>query len=105
MIVDRQELEAAPGVALTLNVDGFGTPEVKRERYQELVRLDTAATANGRAASGDAAGERPDGGRSGEGPALRFPVGLKLFYEEDTDLLGPEQVLGMTPPPDLVVYE
>lgn len=32
-------------------------------------------------------------------------LGFKLFFEEDTGLMSPKQVLGLQPPPDLVVYE
>jgi hypothetical protein len=88
MIRNRQDLEAAPGVALTLNADGFGDPRLKRERYRRLIRLDTT-----RAGTGEA------------GTTLRFPVGLKLFYEEDSNLLSPAQVMRLSPPPDVVVYE
>ena len=90
MIRNRQDLEAAPGVALTLNADGFGDQRLKRERYQRLVRLDSTD-----------AGERD----SEAEPTLRFPVGLKLFYEEDSNLLSPAQVMRLSPPPDVVVYE
>ncbi len=90
MIRNRKELEAAPGVALTLNADGFGDRRLKRERYERLIRLDTTD-----------AGE-PD---SDAEPTLRFPVGFKLFYDEDTDLLSPAQVMRLSPPPDVVVYE
>lgn len=76
MIVDRDALEAPPGVALTLNIDGFGTAADKRAKYRQLV------------------GRRPD-----------HHIGFKLFYEEDTGLMSPEQVLRLEPPPDVVVYE
>ena len=35
----------------------------------------------------------------------RFHNGFKLFYEEDTNLMSPRQVLALRPPPDIVVYE
>jgi hypothetical protein len=35
----------------------------------------------------------------------RFNDGFKLFYDEDTNLMSPRQVLALGPPPDLVVYE
>jgi hypothetical protein len=31
--------------------------------------------------------------------------GIKLFFEEDPALLTPAQVLGLTPRPDVVIYE
>jgi hypothetical protein len=103
MILNREELEAPPGVALTMNVDGVGGADVKRRKYHELVRLDSVRPRSGGA--GPEGGRRSGGGRFAREPDLTFPVGFKLFYEEDTDLLGPEQVLDLSPPPDVVVYE
>ena len=31
--------------------------------------------------------------------------GFKLFYKEDTDLMSPEEVLDLSPEPDVVVFE
>jgi hypothetical protein len=76
MIEDRQQLRTYPGVALTLNVDGFGTPDLKRRKYRELVR-------------------RGDPGEHG----------FKLFYREDIDLMEPHEVLRLRPEPRFVVYE
>ena len=104
MIVNREQLEAPPGVALTLNVDGVGGPDLKRRKYRELVRLDPADASPDRDASSRGA-EGSGGSRPASGASPRFPVGFKLFYEEDTDLLSPEQVLDLAPPPDVVVYE
>ena len=76
MIRGRERLRDYPNVALVLNADGFGTPEAKRAKYDQL---------SGRTAFG-------------------FD-GFKLFYEEDVDLMSPKAVLGLRPAPDLVVYE
>lgn len=65
-----------PGVAVVFNVDGVGGQEIKQQKYRELTR---------------------------PRPTLRH--GFKLFYEEDTDLLSPRQVLALRPAPDLVIYE
>ncbi|HEX2234377.1 MAG TPA: hypothetical protein VHG69_13540, partial [Thermoleophilaceae bacterium] len=76
MIRDEERLERHPGVALTINVDGFGDRPIKIAKYREFTRS-----------------------------RRRRPNGFKLFYEEDTNLMSPRQVLRMRPPPDLVVYE
>jgi hypothetical protein len=76
MIVGRERLVARPGLALTMNVDGFGNPPNKISKYQQFTA------------------DEP-----------RFNDGFKLFYDEDTDLMSPAAVLGLGPPPDLVVYE
>jgi hypothetical protein len=77
-MVPVRALKKRDGLAMVINVDGFGGQEVKIAKYREFVR-----TAN-------AAGLRR---------------GFKLFYQEDTRLMKPRQVLRMSPPPDVVVYE
>lgn len=76
MIVDKARVLRPPGLAVTMNVDGFGDRPNKISKYDEF----TAEVA-------------------------RFNDGFKLFYEEDTNLMGPREVLALSPPPDLVVYE
>jgi hypothetical protein len=76
MIREEEAIRQRPGVALTINVDGFGDQPIKIAKYQEFTR-----------------------------PRRREPNGFKLFYEEDTNLMSPRQVLRLRPPPDLVVYE
>ena len=76
MIANRSVLREPPGVALTLNVDGFGTPALKLAKYRDFSKLPP--------------------------PAHR---GFKLFYREDTDLMEPRRVLRMKPQPEFVVYE
>jgi hypothetical protein len=78
-MIGRKELLAQPaGVALTLNVDGFG------DRLNKVAKYDEFARAPG---------------------ARRFHAGFKLFYHEDTHLMKPRQVLRLRPQPDFVVYE
>jgi hypothetical protein len=76
MVHDKQLLRPAPGVALTLNVDGFGTPPDKIAKYRLLAH------------------ERS-----------RAHRGFKLFYHEDQGLMSPRDVLRLKPQPELVVYE
>jgi len=76
MIEDEERLRRHPGVALTVNVDGFGDRPNKISKYREFTR-----------------------GRRDR------HHGFKLFYEEDTNLMNPRQVLNLRPPPELVVYE
>jgi hypothetical protein len=77
MITGRSQLRDRRGVAIVLNSDGFGDPANKIAKYQEL--------------------------RPGRGTPF-FP-GFKLFYREDLDLMSPEEVLSLRPPPKLIVYE
>lgn len=76
MVESRERLRRYPGVELVLNVDGFGDRAVKVAKYNEFV--------------------------SGRDPARH---GFKLFYREDTNLMGPRDVLGLRPQPEFVVYE
>jgi hypothetical protein len=78
MIQRKELLTQPPGVALTLNVDGFGDQPVKVSKYDEFARA-------------------PE--------AQRFHPGFKLFFHEDTNLMKPRQVLRLQPQPELIVYE
>jgi hypothetical protein len=79
MIQGKRGLLQRPGIALTLNVDGFGDQPNKIAKYNDFAR--------------DPAVRR------------RFYSGFKLFYKEDTNLMAPRQVLRLHPRPQLVVYE
>src|SRR3954468_7785015 len=76
MIPNKQRLLRPRELAVTLNVDGFGDQPNKIAKYGELT-----STARG------------------------FHHGYKLFYEEDTDLMTPKQVLRLHPRPEVIVYE
>jgi hypothetical protein len=75
-MVDHTELKLREGLDMVLNVDGFGGQEIKKAKYRNFAR-----------------------------EAKDFHHGFKLFYEEDTDLMTPRQVLRMRPRPSLIVYE
>src|SRR3954468_20477791 len=64
-------------VAVTINVDGFGTRVVKRFKYQSFAR---------------------------QHPRRVFD-GFKLFFKEDTRIFRPRQLGAFRPVPDVVVYE
>ena len=76
MIENERALKRHPGVALTVNVDGFGNRANKRSKYREFTR-----------------------GRRDR------HHGFKLFYNEDTNMMQPPGVLSLQPQPELVVYE
>jgi hypothetical protein len=76
MIAGQDDLKARPGLAITINVDGFGGQAVKRVKYKQFAAENT-----------------------------RFFNGFKLFYEEDSGLMRPRQVVHLRPPPNVVVYE
>jgi len=76
MIEGKERVLKRPGLALTMNVDGFGDRANKRQKYVQFTR-----------------------------EVERFHDGFKLFYEEDSNLMRPRDVLRLSPPPDLIVYE
>jgi hypothetical protein len=76
MVESEEQLERHPGVALVVNVDGFGDQPNKIAKYGQLARKRRSSF-----------------------------NGFKLFYEEDIDLMKPEQVMRLRPQPVLVVYE
>jgi hypothetical protein len=75
-MVDHTTLKQRENLATVLNVDGFGGQGIKKAKYRRFARQ-----------------------------ARDFHPGFKLFYEEDTDLMTPRQVMRMKPRPDLIVYE
>jgi hypothetical protein len=75
-MVPEAQLKQRDGLAYVLNVDGFGTQSLKVAKYHNFVRQ-----------------------------APHFRRGFKLFYQEDTSTMSPKQVMGLTPRPDVVVYE
>ena len=85
MIVDKEKIDpAVPEVALTLSVDGFGSPYAKITKYNALV--------------------------DGSTPFAAF----KLFYDYDEPLLTETQALGMEPglagyaigtTPNMIIYQ
>jgi hypothetical protein len=76
MIEGKERVKRRPGLAITMNVDGFGDRPNKISKYDAFTS-----------------------------EAVRFHDGFKLFYKEDLNLMTPGAVLGLRPPPDLVVYE
>ncbi len=75
-MVPEAQLKVPPGLAYVLNVDGFGSQEVKVAKYRNFVAQ-----------------------------APRFHRGFKLFYREDASTMSPRQVMRLEPRPDVVVYE
>ena len=77
MIRHRNRLKPRARLDIVINADGFGTPGQKKGRYEAL-------------APAKSTGLRP---------------GFKLFYEEDTDLMSPKQVMRLRPRPSYIAYE
>jgi hypothetical protein len=75
-MVDHTTLKQRERLATVLNVDGFGEQVIKKAKYRRFAR-----------------------------EAREFHPGFKLFFEEDTNLMTPRQVMRMKPRPDLIVYE
>jgi len=65
-----------PGLAMVLDIDGFGGALTKTLKYQGL----TAGTD-------------------------RYYHGIKLYYGQDVNLMSPMQVLALRPSPDIIIYQ
>lgn len=79
MVRNKSQLQTPPELAVTMNVDGFGTRSAKLSKYKDLTRKPN----------------RPPGTH----------VGFKLFYQEDTNLFTPKGVMALRPRPDVIMYE
>ncbi len=75
MITNRAAVVDRPNLAVTFHADGFGGVEAKLGTYRR---------------------------HRGEPP---FFTGFKLFLDEDTGLLSPEETVAIEPRPDLVTYQ
>jgi hypothetical protein len=76
MIGNKASLRPVPGVQLVIDADGYGSPELKTHVYNILVRDEPVEFA-----------------------------GVKLFYKQDVPLMTPAEILGLTPSPDLIIYQ
>jgi hypothetical protein len=75
MLGEKQKIRDSALVDVVLDVDGFGDRPLKRAMYQTIIR-------------------KP----------LEYP-GIKLFYREDTNLLGEADVMKLKPEPAVVIYQ
>lgn len=76
VLPDREKIiTTRPGVTMVLCVDGVGAPGPKIGGYQQFAAPD------------------------------RFQTGFKLFYKEDKPLMSEGQVLALSPPPSVVMYQ
>lgn len=76
MITGKDQLAPMPGVQLVIDADGFGEPELKTFVYNYLVR------------------DEP----------VEFG-GIKLFYNQDSPLMKPREILDLVPAPDVIIYQ
>ena len=75
MMRDKAKVAIRPGLAMAWNADGFGVRSAKLDDYRSYTR------------------------------DRRFHPGLKLFYENDVDLMSPREVMRLKPPPRVVNYQ
>ncbi len=76
MLHDRGVIEPQPGVKLSIDMDGIGTPGAKLKGYGLFAMTEPS----------------------------QLPA-FKLFFDQDTPVMTPEQVLEMDPVPDLIIYQ
>ena len=65
----------SPLVDLVLDMDGFGSQQLKQSSYRAVMR-----------------------------EPLQYP-GIKLFYRQDVSLFTPAEVLALSPSPVVIVYQ
>lgn len=75
MLTDKPRYADTPEVDLTIDMDGFGTPEAKLSGYDAYARVGSERTA------------------------------FKLFFHWDVPLLTPERLQALPQPPDYVIYQ
>jgi hypothetical protein len=76
MIMNADTLTQVDGVQLVIEFDGFGEPSNKIAGYNLFIT------------------------------DRHLPFGgIKLFYKQDSPLLTPQEVLALTPSPDLIIYQ
>jgi hypothetical protein len=76
MLRDKHDIGDSPLVDVVLDMDGFGDQPLKKAMYKTIVA------------------RRP----------LEFPA-IKLFYKEDTNLMGEKDVMKLEPEPAVVIYQ
>ena len=76
MLHDRDVIQAQPGVQLSIDMDGIGSPQAKLYGYGLYAITEPS--------------QRP---------------AFKLFFDQDNPLILPEEVLAMEPVPDLIIYQ
>jgi hypothetical protein len=76
MIENKDKVAAVAGVQLVIDMDGWGAPDLKRSTYDAVIT------------------QQP----------IEFH-GVKLFYKQDVPLMSPEEVLDLSPVPDLIIYQ
>lgn len=75
MITNRAAIKTDPRVDVVIDVDGFGGQAAKLSKYNYF-----------------------------QSEPVQF-AGIKLFYREDTNLFAPEQIMQLSPTPDLIIYQ
>ncbi len=76
MIENRADIESVDGVDFSIDMDGFGGIAIKVRHYNWFALTEPS--------------ERP---------------AFKLFFNEDTPVMTPEQVQGLEHPPDVIIYQ
>jgi hypothetical protein len=76
MITNKDQIENVPGIDLVIHQDGFGAPEAKIANYNRYVAA--------------------EGAKHG---------GFKVFYRQDDPVMTTEELMRLTPQPDVVTYQ
>jgi transcriptional regulator with XRE-family HTH domain len=77
MIVNKAAVKSWPQLATVFDIDGYGSQETKLSRWRALTAGDKEGTHHG----------------------------IKLFYDQDPDLMSPKDVFRLRPKIDFIVYQ
>jgi hypothetical protein len=77
MIVNKSEVKTWPELATVYDIDGYGNQETKLSKWRALTAGDRKGTFHG----------------------------IKLFYDQDPDLMTPKDVFRLKPRVDFIVYQ
>jgi len=76
MIEGKDQIQPVAGVDLVIDMDGFGSPDLKEETYTVVITQEP----------------------------IEYN-GIKLFYGQDEPLMTADEVLAFDPSPDLIIYQ
>lgn len=76
MIQNKDKVAIVPGVQLVIDMDGWGPPDLKRSTYADVIT----------------------------NQVIQFN-GIKLFFKQDEPIMTAEDILKLSPAPDVIIYQ
>ncbi len=106
MVPDWQGIKEQPNVVLVRDMDGFGGQPLKMMEYEEFIHQEAIPyTAQIKPLQGETPGVLDAAVVRHYKNSSFVAGGIKLFYTQDKPLMSPSTVLGLDPPPLVVIYQ